>query len=264
MNKLISSKIIIGNVNRMFGGSIANSKYDIVEFVGEAIELIGYHTGFINKIKKEKVLDYTIDLPCDFIHLNHIFYNGKVMTSNQHDRICNNGNFHSEEFDDLIQFLHREETKDESCDFEQIEISKERELNKLQSLFYNLHLSGHKENHYYYLEGFNCFKTNLENDKIVYINYKAFPVDNDGFPLILDEINYKKGIEYYCVMRLIEMGFQHPTFNYQTIVSMSNNYIAKATNQNLKMTEKQMIDFSNKWTNLKYNIKDGFNQRTSW
>lgn len=66
---------------------------------------------------------------------------------------------------------------------------------------------------YYKIVG-NYIQTSFESG-YVKIHYYAVPTDKDGYPLIPDNENFKQGLEWHVIRRLIGSGYQHPVFNYQ-------------------------------------------------
>lgn len=52
------------------------------------------------------------------------------------------------------------------------------------------------------------------------IFYAAFPLDENGFLMVLDNEFYLQAIEWYLVLTLIQKGYKHPIFDYQTAYTM--------------------------------------------
>jgi len=66
--------------------------------------------------------------------------------------------------------------------------------------------------HYYKLVG-NYIQCSFESG-FIKIHYYAIPVGEDGYPLIPDNENFKQGIEWHVIRRLIGAGYKHPVFTY--------------------------------------------------
>lgn len=49
-----------------------------------------------------------------------------------------------------------------------------------------------------------------EESMFVKIHYTCLPVDNEGYPLIPDVVEYKEAVYWYVLMKLIGTGFKHP------------------------------------------------------
>lgn len=52
------------------------------------------------------------------------------------------------------------------------------------------------------------------------IFYAAFPLDDEGFLMVLDNEYYLEALEWYLVLTLIQKGYKHPIFDYQTAYTM--------------------------------------------
>lgn len=70
-----------------------------------------------------------------------------------------------------------------------------------------------RSNHYYKIVG-NYIQTSFESGYIK-MHYYAVPTCDDGYPLIPDNENFKQGLEWHVIRRLIGSGYQHPVFTYQ-------------------------------------------------
>lgn len=56
---------------------------------------------------------------------------------------------------------------------------------------------------------FNHLQTS-EESMFVKIHYEALPIDKEGYPLILDEANYREALYWWVMGKLIGQGFKHP------------------------------------------------------
>ena len=56
---------------------------------------------------------------------------------------------------------------------------------------------------------FNHLQTS-EECMFVKIHYEALPVDKEGYPLILDEVNYREALYWWVMSKLIGQGLVHP------------------------------------------------------
>lgn len=66
--------------------------------------------------------------------------------------------------------------------------------------------------HYYKLQG-NYIQTSFESG-YVKLHFYAIPVCSEGYPLIPDNANFKMGLEWHIIKRLIGSGYKHPVFTY--------------------------------------------------
>ena len=95
----------------------------------------------------------------------------------------------------------------------------------------------------------NCFDTNIESGT-VYISYKAYPLDKEGYPLILDEVKYRLALEWYIFRCICERGYRHPVIDYGMADQKFNIALQQARNEHLKMTYEEVEDFTYNWTNM--------------
>lgn len=68
-------------------------------------------------------------------------------------------------------------------------------------------------NNYYKIQG-NYIQTSFECG-FVKLHYYAIPVDAEGYPMIPDNSNFKLGLEWHIIRRLIGSGYKHDVFSYQ-------------------------------------------------
>ena len=80
--------------------------------------------------------------------------------------------------------------------------------------------------------------------------YKAFPVDSDGFPYVIDEIKYREALEWNILLNLSNRGQRFTNFDHQYIDMKASMAILKASNEHKKMTYEEMQSFNEKWTSL--------------
>lgn len=253
---LISSKSILSKIPSRFGIQI-DSIPDCIEWIGDAISEIGYHIGFVNQIRKVKVTNYKIELPCDFHSLNYFVYNGKKLKYGFQEKEGNRYENTTSELDEVMSMFNNsnlEITVNDCCidvDAEDKEYSLEM-LNKRVNNFVKplATVTYHKD--YYYTNSGQGYSTNAEG--YIYIFYKAFPLDDEGFPMIVNEIKYRNAIMYFIVKCLLTTR-KHPVLNYPTIKEESDSWIFKAANEHSKFTREDMDSFVSNWTNMLFRIR---------
>lgn len=81
-------------------------------------------------------------------------------------------------------------------------------------------------NGYYYTE-MDYIVTSVCDGKIR-VHYKAFPVDEDGFPLIPDEENYKEALYWYVRAKMVGAGWDDKQFNEGVLMERFELYGARA------------------------------------
>jgi hypothetical protein len=107
--------------------------------------------------------------------------------------------------------------------------------------------------------------TNFEEGELI-ASYKAFPTDQDGFPLIPDNQAYKQALKYYIAEKIAQKMFiqgkmDMGRFNY--IQRERDWYVGKANSAAHLPTMDQMETWKNEFVRLIPNINhhsDGFRQ----
>lgn len=83
--------------------------------------------------------------------------------------------------------------------------------------------------HYYQIVG-NRIQTSFESGYIK-IHYYSIPVDGEGYPLLPDNENFKRAVEWHIIRRLIGSGYQHPVFSYKDANDQFELYAARALSE---------------------------------
>lgn len=71
----------------------------------------------------------------------------------------------------------------------------------------------------YYNTHLSHLTTSFESGYIDII-YTSFPLDEEGFLKVIDNEFYLQAIEWYIVLIMIQKGYKHPIFDYQTAYTM--------------------------------------------
>lgn len=268
--KYVSAKVIIQQVMSRFGVTDGNLTYDALDWIGAGIGLIGTHANYVNTICPLEVDYYKIPYPDNFYQLNFITYNGRKLrygVKPTFDNPHSSGRTSTDDplVDDLIKsvFARRGliETIDsaECCDVKTLQDleSKQQILDtRISSLidFVGRSQCFHDDEWYTNNPSGDCFDTSIECGT-VYMSYKSYPVDKEGYPLIIDEVKYKLALEWYVMRCLIENGYKHPTLDYNSVDIKTRTHLAQATNEHLKMSYEEMDNFVANWTNMTFQIR---------
>lgn len=263
LHKTVSARAVIQQVISRFGIKGEGIEYDALEWIGAGIGLIGTHVNFVNLIDEVEVNFHKIVIPERMYQLNFIVYNGQKLRHGigQASHFSHQENSTDDPLVvDLIKtiFVKNElatiiEGIDPCCDdllTEDLMNKQTNVNNKIEHLVDFIDQSSScSGSHWYSDSESDCYNTSIENGT-VYISYKAYPVDKDGIPLIIDEVKYRLALEWYVVRCLMERGFRHPTLDYSTVDFKTNRAILSAQNEHLKMTYEEADNFAENWTNM--------------
>jgi len=161
----VSSKAVISKVYRDLNLKEENRWEDMVEWIGEAFEHIGYFDQFEEKTDNITVESFRGRMPCGI----HQIIQTKYVEAPMH---YNPSTFRS--------YYH----VDNSVDY-----------------------ASHG-NATYHVDP-PWIKTSFEEGEFL-LSYLAIPVDEEGFPMIPDEVSYKEACFWYITMKLMLGGFVHP------------------------------------------------------
>lgn len=219
----ISSQAIIGKVLRDFRVQRTDWINDAIEWIGEALSAIGTSAQLEDKTKIVKTHSHKARLPDDLYVITDVGYGNDNTESNQKPT--------REDFDYRMSYgdshghpsLIRE---DEDAD---------KGVNTSEETF---------------LLSDGYIKTSFESDWIL-ISYKGFVVDDDGYPKVPDEFNFKQAAYWYIITKMVEGGEKHPAgLNYQQVEARWLKYCTQARNK-AKMPDIPKYDqFLKSWVNI--------------
>lgn len=267
--KTISAKAIIGGAMSDFGIADSNLHLDAMEWIGDGIADIGYHIGFINKVEKVEVKNHSFDIPCDMVQLNYIVYKGRKLRKGMvHGYKSGSYSRGGDDplFTELVQLVKARENSlcfaegigedsPDNCDCEPIldETELERTNVKIKALMEGFNQRPNNSCQEYFIKQDECYKTSIEEGEL-YIHYKAYPVTKDGYPLVIDEVKYKRALKFTIMWYLTMRGYRHPVLTFTMLEELKERAIARARNEHSKQTYEDMERFMNSWSNLLFSI----------
>lgn len=102
----------------------------------------------------------------------------------------------------------------------------------------------------YYKYGFKIEPSWIKTDEesITFIaNYEALEVDDDGLPMVPDTIQFRDACLYYIIMKMLELGIEHPVLKYpQAEVKWLNAKRAAKSKHNMP-DRSRMLSFISGW-----------------
>ena len=135
-----------------------------------------------------------------------------------------------------------------------------------QTFNYNLHCDDCinatiTEGDYSYTVNPNYIATNIPDGDEICVFGKAFPLDEEGYPMIPDNFAASECIFWYLTKQLMLGGFQHPIreINYDRAEANYIKYRTQAENQ-LEMFDIPRFEaFKNSWVRLVPNVNSAHN-----
>lgn len=79
---------------------------------------------------------------------------------------------------------------------------------------------------YYKVSG-NCIQTSFESG-FIKVHYLQRPLDDDGYPMIPDNQNFRTALYWYVMLMLIGAGYEHSVFNYKDCEVKFEKFAARA------------------------------------
>lgn len=159
-----SSKALIAGLYRDLGINTELDESSIIEWVGEALSMIGSYAQNKEVSTILTVTNHTVTLPCDFIYPKDVTFQGKPLSWSTKSAA---NNYKCEECEKIPK-----------CCTE-----------------YNFYISD------------GCLNTSLESGDLCIV-YQAIPVDEEGFPLVPDNVYFDKALKAYVTYMLDKIQFR--------------------------------------------------------
>lgn len=236
-NKYISIKSVIDDVFRDTQLELTVSFEDLVYWVYEALTLIDQPLQFVRKVTGHEenpdldVTDYRAKLPCDFYKLERIAYNGRAIR------------YSSDTFHHLMG--------GECCDAtgaSSTEVFVDNFGNQFSPQSSSALGSPQSEVTF---DINNNYITLSERTGRLCIAYLAFPTDNEGYPMIPDDIAYKVACKKYLIqkMRYLDWSKEPSNSGKRALFEYDETewlwYVAKAINKAKMPHPEQMESLKN-------------------
>jgi hypothetical protein len=219
ISKTISSKVIIRKIFRDINPNGDNWIDDAIEWIGEALEHIGAAAQLELKTCVLNVNNYKASLPNDLYYINQVAINSTeegVVIANQMDtlidrldHIINGGgnyNYTINEINSRLHVLESQFMQDHALSV----------LTKCSTTFpTNPDCPGCVNDNgvraqCYYTES-DKIKTSFDVGKVC-ISYMAFPIDDDCYPMVPDDISFKEAMFWYVYKKML-LGNLNPSVN---------------------------------------------------
>ena len=222
-----SVKKIVDKIYTDFGSPEELEIWDIIEWSGQALNLIGAATQYVDRIMEIDINNHVHPLPCDFHTLNQISYKGRPLLLMSATMGPGNSALNAPD-----NYLNSVGVDEENFPL----TSNEREP--------------HNE-HYYIQNG--CIATSFREGTIV-MSYKAIQTDEEGFPMVPDNEYYFQALTAYCQSKIDRREWRKGNIT-RDIYSDSKSdwlfYVKAAASAALMPNKDKVENFKNNWLRLK-------------
>lgn len=215
--KYTSSKTIIAKVFRDLGIQDSDWINFAIEWIGESLEHIGTYSQTIPKIHILKNANFRAKLPNDLYILDEIRYSNSTSTTQPT----------AQDFNFIL-------SSDDSTHH--------------PSLFGAENPYNENRVQGYILKG-NYIHTSFES-KWIAISYRAFYLDDDGYPMIPDSAEFQEALFWYITMKMLLRGQKHPVINYENAEQRWLKYAGQARNASNMPDKSQYRSFHEKWVQM--------------
>lgn len=225
---LISSKAVLAKIYRDIKPTLSGWESDAIEWIGEALDFIGYQAAFKKRTKTIQIKDFRSPLPRDFYNIIAVYYKDKKLPYGE---------------DIIGSEASTNESTYIAAKTEVLE-STNTEMTRYGSRLYNTDTAGD-----YYILNPNYIITSFEEGEIE-LKYNAWPTDKDGLPEIPDNIYYKQALEWYVIRQLLMSGMTHHIFNYEYADDKWKFYCRAAQNDGAMPNPEKAERFRNMWVRM--------------
>jgi len=290
--KNISSKMIIRKVMRDLRPNHAEWVDDAVEWIGEALEHIGAASQLCQKQCVLTIEDHKACLPGDLYFINQVAINSTVGTtaSDELDVLTEKVRKLRSEIAQYNETLELDVANNganiTNADLETYDtqyksnVTELRELisriTVLEGIYFNTKTGGagleplrygastfhssmhcddcineHALNNESYIIDCDFIKTSFASGKVC-ISYTAFPIDDECFPMIPDDISYKEAMFWYIYKQMLLGGYDKPNnrIDYNFADQKWKYYCTQARNAANYPDIERYESYMNQWVRL--------------
>lgn len=263
-----SSKSILNKVASTFNLGDSNWHGDAVEYIGEAIRGIGYHTGFEEKDINLVVRNYKVKIPCGVEDLSEVWKGccplllgdsdstickGEWMAPNQQKIYELNDAF--ERYLDLQKLLDEMATDPGLEPYEVTPQDVTDAANAVYNIGRNLKLRGRVNDyvgHWYKIDS-GYIQTSFPVGEITIKKAAVGMVDDEGYPLVVNTFKYTEAVMWYVIYKMLLGAYDHPKLTWQHAFSMWEDhpgYRYQAANEAKQLGIAELERFSSRWLSI--------------
>lgn len=215
--KFISTKEVIGKVFRDLKPKDAGWTFDAVEWIGEALDFIGFHGAFERKVTTLTVADHRVQVPCDLYQLIQVEFNGQALVYGTETAAF-----------DTSRTTAASPATDGTVYTSAVFESNPTDDSSSPAFTLKTTSTRHYGTDYYFVN--NGYIVTSFEDGDIKLHYTAYATDSDGFPMVPDNIYVKQALEWYIIRQMMMGGYMHPVFNWQVADQKWGHYCVAAGN----------------------------------
>jgi hypothetical protein len=209
--KLLSTKNQIGLIVQNMGADILAYKHLFPQWFEDAISIIGIPNYYVIRKEFIQIEGNKGLLPCDMEHLHSVWLANETIA-------------HVGENNNLIPVIIRDNP------------------------LIGSQLLGNIGNTIYAdIDGRYIYST-VEKAKFLIV-FKGMPLDDEDFPMIPDDADFRMALEYYIIYRLGILGYTHPVLDFKTVYQLWEKHYPRAGNSINWMDLQEYQNFTDMWTN---------------
>lgn len=262
ITQTISAASLIQQVQSRFKINNTNWRADALDWIGDTINEIGYHTGYEPKDVPVNLSTYRGKIPKEVVSVGHVKYNGNTlynitdrdsMSAKQHRgpklRVATEMdmlalNKETERLDTLKKLYLQSPNEDTLM---LIEDSQRKVSQMMEGITYQ-NRNNDLGYHWYMIEN-GFIKSSIETGCII-LDADVFILDDKGFPMVIDTFKYREACIWGMMIGMMLQGYVHPVVTFKFAMEQKDFYVARAQNEPKMMTIQRHQDFAEQWSTV--------------
>lgn len=220
--KSVTVKHIIGKLIRNTRLSDSSYAADLIDWLSEAIGKMETKYQLSEEFEFLKVKDHSALLPCGLAVLDAVIHEGHRLSPGGSQLNIKHNHLIKRNDPDAFVFQPDLYKTYEGTPHDQMETRVSGSDIKAVNVG--------KHSHEFYKIQLNYIQTSFECG-IIELHFKKQPIDDEGYPLIPDNENYKEACYWYLLMKLIEAGYEHHLFKWDHCYQMWETLAPRARNE---------------------------------
>lgn len=221
--KNTSCKSVLAKIYRDLKPGYSGWEADAIEWIGEAMDYMGCSSGFEKHSESISVVNHRAILPANFYTLRGVYYEGeKLPFGGAYNNVQN---------------------------FFAMEITPQTPQTAVTDPNAVTLISPNQYEGDYYIINPNYIQTSFETGEIIVLYYR-YPIDEDGLPMIPDNITVKTAMVWYVLMQMLMSGSITSQFSYKDAQQMWKEKLIQAQNDVMFPSPDKAERFREMWVRM--------------